>query len=187
MFTEIEWVQRKKAVRRELLIALAVNIMTVGLFVLLSKVRFPDMDMLIVGAQLVFVLIVINPVLFLVYRDMEKDLGDALNFCTVLEGDNKLDLYKSIVKQVEDYLVKNRLTFKTRLEGYKYEGSFLPYSKVFDIGTYGLALKVKHEKLGRSTNLARIILGPVSDPDDPVPRKLMNELRSELQRTLEKK
>jgi hypothetical protein len=183
MISEIEYSSRRAEMGFLALAAIATDVILGGMVVLFFEKTFSKLDLLSTVAMIGFIFLVANLVVFLFYRESQKEILDTISFDIVLDRgdfDYWTETYKSIVKQVEGHLVRNRITFDTRLEGHRFGGLLVPYGKVFHLGADGLTLKVKRDKVGRGTDVARLMIGPVSGPKDPVARKLLNGLREEL-------
>ncbi|MBM4249385.1 MAG: hypothetical protein FJ149_08135 [Euryarchaeota archaeon] len=165
--------------------AIAANGLLGGMVAIFFGRTFSGPGLLSVAAFIGFLFLLVNVVFFLVYRETQRDLLDTLSLDIIIDkgdSDQRTERYLSIVKIVEDHLVRNRLNFETRLEGRRFGGPFRPYGKVFLIRAYGLTLGVKRDKIGRFTGVASIFVGPASGPSDPVPRRLLEGLRQEFLR-----
>ncbi len=181
MIPEIEYCSKPAEMRQAGLLLLALNLFFVLLAIFYLMTLLRDQDMLSMIALLAFIFLLLDILVYMEIRDFLKDISDTLHFTVRLDkGDfrGNTDLYNSIVKLAEDHLVRNRITFEPRLEGHKFGGHLVPYSKAFHLGAYGLTLKVR-----RGKGVAHVLFGPVSGPGDPVARRLLEGLRQELLRS----
>lgn len=181
MVSEIEWTPKGKLLRKLLALHISTSIFVVVVS-LLAPVPWPPYGGIFV---LTAVLLFLYPVFYIDYRESWRDLINSLNFSIILDADKfneSIAQYNSVIMAVEDYLRRKRISYSSSFEGHKFGGLYLPYSKVFDLQTFNAKLKVKREKLGRFIIIARIIVGEVTDISEPFLRKLMEELRAEMEK-----
>ncbi len=181
MISEIGYVSRPEEARQAGIAILLLNLIMVlpALFYITTILH--GQDLLSTIALLAFIILLADLLAYLEIRGFLKDMFDSLLFTVRLDKRDfraNDDLYRSIVRIAEDNLVRNRITFDARSEGHRFGGHLIPYSKAFILGAHGLTLKVR-----RGKTVAHVILGPVSGPDEPVPRKLLEGLRQELLRS----
>jgi hypothetical protein len=183
MVSDIEHIPPDRGMREVWRAAIASNVLMACIIIALMWLK--GMPPVIIGGALAGSLVVLNPVLYLSYRYHERDLLDTLSFRVELDKRDfgaDTDLYKSIIRQVEAYLNNNRIGCSHSFDGFRFGGMTLPYSKVLSLESIGAKLKVRRDKGGRTKAMALVIIGPVSGGNEAVLRKLMGELRSELER-----
>ena len=186
MISNIEHISSEKAIRNFKIFIIVMNIFIIVIF---AVILYLDGLHPVTYIIVIFVGIIIMNVIPYIQFKQTTEYFDTLTFYFELDAKSfkeKTKQYLSVIEQIEKFLKKSNYNFNISFEGFKFGGFNLPYAKIYTFDSQNLKLKVRREKIGSSSSIARVIIGPVEESNEIKLRQIIEQIKNFIEMNVQK-